>query len=178
MPYGIQGVSSGTSGVLPSQTGNSGKFLTTDGTDPSWGTTGGAGKEILGEGAVFSGNQTITAGAAYADVTGASVSITNLNAAKTYNIFVSGSTHYHQNTSSGSATFAVYIDSAVRNEIYNQNGVAGDIATSIPIEGFLNDFTGATSISAKLQAKCTTANLTMGFLAAAVSNIKIMAIEV
>jgi hypothetical protein len=29
-------------GVLPAQTGNSGKFLTTDGTDASWGAAGGA----------------------------------------------------------------------------------------------------------------------------------------
>lgn len=37
MPFNIAGVSSGTSGVLPSQSGNSGKILTTDGSNASWG---------------------------------------------------------------------------------------------------------------------------------------------
>lgn len=36
-------VQTATSGVIPSQTGNSGKFLTTDGSDLSWGTPSGGG---------------------------------------------------------------------------------------------------------------------------------------
>ena len=34
------------SGSLPSQTGNSGKYLTTDGTNASWATVGGSGGSV------------------------------------------------------------------------------------------------------------------------------------
>jgi hypothetical protein len=42
-------------GILPSQTGNSGKFLTTDGTNSSWGTPAGSG-DVVGPGSAVDDN--------------------------------------------------------------------------------------------------------------------------
>jgi hypothetical protein len=46
----------GTVSALPSQTGNSGKFLTTDGSTASWNTAGGT----VASGAIYLNNRTIT----------------------------------------------------------------------------------------------------------------------
>jgi hypothetical protein len=45
---------------LPSQTGNSGKYLTTDGTTPSWGTVAGYSAPILGSTTIASGSTNTT----------------------------------------------------------------------------------------------------------------------
>lgn len=61
--------------LAPSQTGNSGKFLTTDGTNTSWGASGGSGTvtttgtPLIGQLAIFSGSTSITNGNLSGDVT-------------------------------------------------------------------------------------------------------------
>jgi len=47
---------------LPSQTGNTGKYLTTDGTNPSWATVAAGGGPITTNADSISANQTISSG--------------------------------------------------------------------------------------------------------------------
>lgn len=53
-----------TAGTLPSQTGNSGKFLTTNGTDASWATINAIQNEATGSGSIAIGGATATLGGA------------------------------------------------------------------------------------------------------------------
>jgi hypothetical protein len=66
--------------LIPSQTGNAGKYLTTDGTSTSWATVAGGSLTIKDEGT------TLTSAATSIDFTGAGVTATNTGGAVTVNI--------------------------------------------------------------------------------------------
>jgi hypothetical protein len=59
---GSYSVPAGGGGSLPSQTGNSGKFLTTDGTTASWGTPSGSGDMVLASVQTVTGAKTFNDG--------------------------------------------------------------------------------------------------------------------
>lgn len=85
-----------STGSLPSQTGNAGKYLTTDGTTASWGA-------ITGALATPTFTPSTTTPASGATIT---VTITNYNAGYTYTIAVSGGS-YTFNTGTGVITWTV-----------------------------------------------------------------------
>ena len=60
--WDLQVVSATFNSIAPSQTGNSGKFLTTDGTDSSWATIVTGGGPITQNADVITTNQTIASG--------------------------------------------------------------------------------------------------------------------
>ena len=60
--WDLQVVSATFNSIAPSQTGNSGKFLTTDGTDSSWATIVTGGGPITKNATSISANETIASG--------------------------------------------------------------------------------------------------------------------
>lgn len=170
MPVGIFGVSGGTSGVLPSQSGNSGKYLTTNGTDASWGTV--AIKEIKTEGATWAavfGSSSAT----YVNVTGATVTLTGLSASKTYDILVDANCCGFQASGAGNTCTAQLVIDGVG--VGEQSCDLANV-TPLSLSGIALGFSGATSITALVQIKSAsgTANINPYSKTA---NLKITAVE-
>lgn len=83
--------------LLPSQTGNSGKFLTTDGSNTSWGSASGGGTVTTtgtpanGNLTKFSGSSSITNGDLSGDVSTSGSLVTTIGAGKVTNSMLAGS---------------------------------------------------------------------------------------
>ncbi len=101
--------------ILPSQTGNSGKFLTTDGSDVSWATTGGGGggvtSVIAGPGiSVSSGTGDVTISATAGVAEGAKVLVANqagFSGGPAPILYSAPDVEYDTSTFTGSSEFTV-----------------------------------------------------------------------
>lgn len=113
--------------VVPSQTGNSGKYLTTNGTSSSWGTVS-SGAVVQVKSAVYSTSST-TSSTSYVD-TGLSISITPTSASNKILVFVSQNIYAVHSGNSAAANLQIVRDSTAINTIGSVHYWANNTGTN------------------------------------------------
>lgn len=127
----------------PSQTGNAGKYLTTDGTSTSWSTVSSAGTvtSVSGTGTVSGLSLSGTVTSSGSLTLGGTLAVTASNfSSQTANTFLAA-----PNGSSGTPTFRVIVAADVPTLNQNTTGTAANVSGTVAIA---NGGTGATSASA------------------------------
>jgi hypothetical protein len=128
---------------IPSQTGNAGKYLTTDGTDASWGTisSGGTVTSVSGTGTVSGLSLSGTVTSSGSLTLGGTLAVTASDfSSQTANTFLAA-----PNGSSGTPTFRAMVAADVPTLNQNTTGTAANVSGTVAIA---NGGTGATSASA------------------------------
>jgi hypothetical protein len=140
----------GTKGVYPSQTGNSGKYLTTDGTNVSWGSVSGYSAPTLG-------STSIASGATVSTISGLTLSGATLTGSLTAGGSTGTSGYYLQSTGtgvqwaaasggsgSGTTTNALTIGTGLSGTSFN-----GSSAVTIAIDSTVATLTGSQTLTNK-----------------------------
>jgi hypothetical protein len=121
--------------VVPSQTGNSGKYLTTDGTDSSWAAvSSGASVQVVG---ATTSTTVSTTSASYVD-SGLTVTITPTSASNKVMLFVSSAFDFERAASSYSAAIRLY---------RSATGLTGDVINNQVNQGSGSETGGASQFN-------------------------------
>jgi hypothetical protein len=126
--------------LIPSQTGNSGKFLTTDGTTTSWATAGGGGGSVT---SVTGTSPVVSSGGATPAISLASAYGDTLNpyASKTANYVLAA-----PNGTSGVPTFRAIVAADIPTLNQNTTGTAANVTTNANLTGAITSVGNATSL--------------------------------
>lgn len=130
---------SGGGGSLPDQTGNAGKFLTTDGTNPSWATVSGSGTvtSVSGTGTVSGITLSGTVTSSGNLTLGGTLAVTPANfASQTANTILAA-----PNGSAGAPTFRALVAADIPTLNQNTTGTAANVTGTVAVA---NGGTGAT----------------------------------